>query len=454
MGLTMHERKAITNELAERYQRSTKTVRGQILKEFIQLTGYSHCYGSHILHNWGKHHVRMINGKRVEIVLGIKQRKQRRTKPRRYDGAIILILKRIWVISDGLCGKRLRAFIDTALPVLERWHEIVLPDDETRAKLLAISPATIDRLLAPTRKNFWDRGRSATKPGTLLKHHIPIRTYEEWNERTPGFLEIDLVAHDGGSAYGDFIQSLDATDIASGWTETRAVRNKAQRWVMQALRGIKNDLPFPLLGLDSDNGSEFINNHLLRFCEDLKITFTRSRPYRKNDSCYVEQKNYTIVRRTTGYYRYDNDQQLALLDELYRYLRLYTNFFQPVMKLTSKTRNGSRVHKTYDKPQTPFQRLLVHPDVFPSVKEKLSALYDTLNPAELKRIIVRLQHDLFLAHSPLPQRPSHLPLQAPDHPWRKTGDPRCKNLAIPASSLDSQKKNPDTPSPQHPDPPG
>jgi len=453
MGLTMHERKAITNELADRYRKATKTIRGQILKEFVQLTGYSHCYGSHILHNWGKHHVRIINGKRVEIVLGIKQARQRRTKPRRYDRTIILILAKIWAISDGLCGKRLRAFIDTALPVLERYGELVLPDDESRAKLLAISPATIDRLLAPTRKRFWDKGRSSTKPGTLLKHHIPIRTYEEWNEKTPGFLEIDLVAHDGGSAYGDFIQSLDATDIASGWTETRAVRNKAQCWVMQALQAIKNDLPFPMLGIDSDNGSEFINNHLLRFCENFKITFTRSRPYRKNDSCYVEQKNYSIVRRTVGYYRYDNPQQLALLDELYQYLRLFTNFFQPVMKLTSKTRIGSRVHKTYDKPQTPLQRLLAHPHVQSGVKEKLTAFFDTLNPAELKRTIVRLQHDLFLSHSPLPQRPAHLPVPAPNHPWRQT-NPRCKNLAVPVSVLDSQKKNPDTPSLQHPAPPG
>jgi len=450
MGLTMHERKAITNELAVRYQKATKTIRGQILKEFIHLTGYSHCYASHILHNWGKHLVRTIDGQRVEIILGIKHRKQKRSKPRRYDRTIIQILEKLWVISDGLCGKRLRAFIDTALPILERFQEIILPDNETRAKLLAISPATIDRLLAPTRKNFWNKGRSSTKPGTLLKHHIPIRTFEEWNDHTPGFLEVDLVAHDGGSAYGDFIQSLDVTDIASGWTETRAVRNKAQCWVVQGLRDIKNNLPFPVLGIDSDNGGEFINHQLLRFCNHHMITFTRSRPYRKNDSCYVEQKNYTVVRKTVGYYRYDNEHQLALLVELYNHLRLYTNFFQPVMKLTSKTRNGSRVHKTYDKPQTPFQRLLVHPLIAPDVKEKLSATFHTLNPADLKRTISHIQHILFLSHSPLPQRPPHTRIPAPDHPWRRS-DSHCQILALTPSSLDSRKNNPDTPTVQYPE---
>ena len=216
-------------------------------------------------------------------------------------------------------------------------------------------------------------------------------------------------------------------------------------------RGILGNLQAKsTLGIDSDNGGEFINTQLLRFCEDHTITFTRSRPYRKNDSCYVEQKNYTIVRRTTGYYRYDNEQQLALLDELYRHLRLYTNFFQPVMKLTSKTRNGSKVHKTYDKPQTPFQRLLAHPQISPEVKEKLSALFDTLNPAELKRTLAHLQHRLFLSHSPLPQKPPHVTIPAPNHPWHRSHDPRLKILAVAASSLDSQKKNLHTPSLQPP----
>jgi len=262
MGLTMHERKAVTNELAKRYQQAPKGERGRLLREFVRLTGYSHCYASHILHNWGSHHIRIVDGERVEVIIGLNKPEtpRRRNKPRQYDQAFVGILEKVWAIADGLCGKRLRAFIDTALPALESCGEITFQDDSLRAKFLSISPATIDRLLVPARRRLWSRERSRTKPGTLLKHHIPIRTFADWNEKTPGFLEIDLVAHDGGSGYGDFIQTLDATDIASGWTETRAVRNKAQYHVFRALQQIRADIPFPLLGIDSDNGGEFINN--------------------------------------------------------------------------------------------------------------------------------------------------------------------------------------------------
>jgi len=447
MGLTMNERRAVTNELAKRYQRASKGERGRLLREFVQLTGYSHCYASHILHNWGTHHIRIVDGERVEVVLGAnnEQSQRKRKKPRVYDQAFIAILEKIWAIADGLCGKRLRAFIDTALPALERCGEITLVDDTVRAKVLAISPATIDRLLEPARRRLWSRERSRTRPGTLLKHHIPIRTFSDWNEKIPGFLEIDLVAHDGGFGYGDFIQTLDATDIASGWTETRAVRNKAQYHVFQALRQIRSEIPFPVLGIDSDNGGEFINNELLRYCEREKITFTRSRPFRKNDSCYVEQKNYSVVRRTVGYYRYDNDHQLNLLTELYRHLRLYTNFFQPVMKLVSKTRIGSAVRKRYDQPHTPYERLVVQEHVSPELKEKLTSEFNELNPAELKRTIARLQHDLFLCASPPPQRPAHVVIQAPAHPWRRSHT--MLKLLESKTKVDSQNKN------RHPPPP-
>lgn len=456
MGLTMKERKAVTNELASRYQSSAKRERGRLLDEFMQLTGYNRSYASHLLHNWGTRHIRIVDGERVEVVIGTPHAsKQKRNRPRRYHQAFIDILEKIWMIADGICGKRLRAFIRTALPSLELHHEITLPDNTIRTNLLSISPATIDRLLAPLRSRCWDKGRSHTKPGTLLKYHIPIRTFSDWNEQRPGFLEIDLVAHDGGSAYGDFLQTLDATDIATGWTETRPVRTKAQVWVREALYEIKRDLPFPILGLDSDNGGEFINNHLLRFCEAAKITFTRSRPYRKNDSCFVEQKNYSVVRKTVGYYRYDNDTQLALLTELYSYLRLYTNFFQPVMKLILKERVGSRVHKHYDSPQTPFQRILAQPSVTAEIKQRLSEQFTQLNPAQLKRTITSIQNVLFESHSPLPLKPPHPKHLLHSHPWRKT-NPCCKNLRILTAvknTLDSQIKNQDTSSLMQPPPP-
>lgn len=444
MGLSMSERKAVTNELAKRYQRATKGERGLLLAEFIKLTGYSRCYASHVLHNWGTRQVRIVDGERVEIIIGeAPDETRRRRKPRRYDDAVVAILEKLWAIGDGICGKRLRVFIDIALWMLERSGEIVLRDEAVRSKLLSISPATIDRLLAPTRTRAWDKGRSSTKPGTLLKHQIMIRTFADWNENIPGFLEIDLVAHDGGSGYGEFLQSLDATDIATGWTETGAVKNKAQKYVFARLKRLRVQFPFAILGIDSDNGGEFINNELLRYCLAEKITFTRSRPYRKNDNCFIEQKNYSIVRKTAAYYRYEDDRQLAILEEIYRHLRFYTNFFLPVMKLVLKTRTGSKVQKRYDKPQTPLQRVLAHPEIPQRVKDELSAQFELLNPAELKRTIGKLQNELFESRCPLPQRPMH-PVAGPQsHPWRRTGQ-RPEVSTRKTESLDSETLNQDT----------
>jgi hypothetical protein len=270
-----------------------------------------------------------------------------------------------------------------------------------------MSAATIDRLLRPERKKYELKGRSRTKPGTLLKHQIPIRTFSEWNENKPGFVEIDLVSHDGGVAAGDFCQTLDVTDISTTWTETAAVRNKAQVHVFAALKQLRGNLPFSLLGIDSDNGSEFINAELERYCRKQEITFTRSRPYRKNDNCFVEQKNYSVVRRAVGYARYDTEEQLALLNQLYGYLRLYTNFFMPSMKLVSKERCGSQVKKRYDQAQTPYRRVMAAPEISEGKKRKLQMQYETLNPADLKRKIERLQSKLGKTISQLKRSPAY-----------------------------------------------
>ena len=219
-----------------------------------------------------------------------------------------------------------------------------------------------------------------------------LRTFSEWTEDRPGFVEVDLAAHDGGQPGADVIQTLDLTDVCTGWTETQAVRNKAQVWVFRALQERSARLPFVLLGLDSDNGSEFINAHLVRFCAQEEITFTRSRPYRKNDSCFVEQKNYSVVRKAVGYARYDTPQELAVLNELYAYLRLYTNYFQPVMKLVEKRRVGSRVQKRYDWAQTPYQQLRESLDGAAQVR--LEQEYRGLNPVELKRQMERREERL------------------------------------------------------------
>ncbi len=260
-----------------------------------------------------------------------------------------------------------------------------------RTKLLAMSSATIDRALAPERRRLRVKGRSGTKPGSILKRQIPIRTFAEWDEGRPGFCEVDLVAHDGGSPYGEFCQTLDLTCVATGWTEPRALRNKAQRWVHEAIHEIAEELPFLLLGLDSDNGSEFINVQLFTYCTERGITFTRSRPYRKNDNCFVEQKNWPVVRQQVGYGRYDTPEELEALRELYRVLRLYVNFFQPQMKLVAKTRRGAKVTKRFDRARTPYQRVLDSPDVDEEAKDRLRATYLSLNPAQLKRDLAARQ---------------------------------------------------------------
>jgi len=350
MRLTMKQRQAVTAVTIQRYRQGSKKVKQQILDEFCETTGYCRGYARFVLRNHGRQ-VR-LGGKK--IIVGDVHKRQQRVKSRYYDEPVVQELIKLWQLLNYLCGKRLVAIMPALIGKLEQFGELRL-SASTKEKLLRISPATVDRLLQPERRKQQLRRRSQTKPGTLLKHQIPIRTFAEWDEAQPGFAEIDLVAHDGGLALGDYCQTLDLTDVCTGWTETEAVPNKAQVWVFEAIQTIRARLPFPLRGLDSDNGSEFINHDLLRYCEQQRLTFTRARPYRKNDNCYVEQKNYSVVRQTVGYQRFDTTAELMVLKQLYTTLRLYTNFFQPTMKLKSKERCGSRVKKCYQAPQTPYQ---------------------------------------------------------------------------------------------------
>jgi hypothetical protein len=388
MRLTMQQRQAVVAKVAGRYQRSSKKEKGLLLAELVQVTEYSRVYARRVLRQHGK---RIKQGQQ-SLIADVRVRSCRSRVPY-YDEQVKAALIKIWRIMDYICGKRLQATLPELVTVLERHNELQC-DRLTKEKLLRISAATIDRLLCAERRKYELRNKSRTKPGTLLKHQIPIRTFAEWNEQQPGFGEIDLVAHDGGLGAGEYCQTLDLTDVATTWTETRAVRNKAQSRVFEALQKVRKNLPFALLGLDSDNGSEFINDPLLHYCRQEKITFTRSRPYRKNDNCFVEQKNYSIVRRAVGYARYDTDEQCDLLNELYSYLRLYTNFFLPTMKLKSKERIGSKVKKCYDQALTPYQRVLQAKLVSKLAKDRLRAKYATLNPAALKRKIEGLQQRL------------------------------------------------------------
>ena len=378
--LTMAEKKKVASQLRARYQKASKKQKGSILDEFIEITGYNHSYAARVLRS---------------AASGAASKKPRTAKvrPKKYDEAVQAALLFIWNLMDYLCGKRLAPMLPVLVDHLELHGKLSL-SPAVRNKLLTISSATIDRILTPVRRKMQIKGRSHTKPGTLLKHQIPIRTFAEWNDAQPGFLEIDLVGHDGGNTRGDFLFTLDATDVATGWTETVAVRNKAQLHVLAALCQLRERLPFPLLGIDSDNGSEFINAHFLRYCTNEQLTFTRGRSGRKNDGCFVEQKNYSIIRNAVGYGRFDSSRQQTLLNQLYSQLRLRTNFFQPVMKLVSKTRVGSRVHKTYDTPTTPFQRVLNAASVNEANKETLRLVYTSLNLVDLAQNISAFQAKL------------------------------------------------------------
>jgi hypothetical protein len=292
-------------------------------------------------------------------------------------------------LFDGIHPKRLRVAMDNELEHLyPSGCRSIRPECYERLK--HIRPATINRL-----RDKWgprrSKSRRHTKPGTLLKSQIPIRTWADWNEDRPGFTEMDWVAHDGGNARGDYAQTLDFTDIKTGWTECVAVRNKAQKYVFEAIRHARRRLPFPLLGVDSDNGSEFINDEL-----DLEhITFTRSRSGHKNDNAHVEQKNWSVVRRFVGDLRYDTPAQLKVLNQLYKVLHLYINFFLPVMKLREKVRVGSKTKRVYDKPQTPYARVLASPQVSAPSKAKLRATYQQLDVVALKQQIDHLVDQLW-----------------------------------------------------------
>jgi hypothetical protein len=386
----MRERKKLTVIQAERYQKAGKKEKGNILDEFTEATGYNRSYASYVLSRHGR---KQRIGKRRVLVGDVRKSWGRRGRKKIYTSEVKKALIKVWHIMDCICGKRLEPVMKEIVKKLESFGEISL-NEETREKLLRMSASTIDRLLAGERRKQRIKGRSNTKPGTLLKHQIPIRTFSDWDEGKPGFVEIDLVGHDGGDGRGEFMQTLDVTDVYTTWTETQAVKNKAQVWVFEALKDIRQRLPFELLGIDSDSGAEFINHELYRYCQEEGITFTRSRSYRKNDNCFVEQKNYSVVRRAVGYFRYDTEEELKVVNELYHYLRLYTNFFQPTMKLIEKTRIGSRVIKKYDRATTPYQRVLSCTEIPETVKRRLKRQYRSLNPASLKRQITRLQNKL------------------------------------------------------------
>lgn len=401
MRLAMSERRVLVKAFAARYRAETKKRRGAILDEFVVVSGYNRAYAGWLL-RWHGKEVRV--GQRL-IVVGDATKRVRRRRSRVYDEAVVVVLTRLWMLLDYLSGKRLAPAVKVVIEALERHGELTLKP-EVRAKLLTISPATIDRLLAAERKRHALKSRAKTKPGTLLRHQIPIRTFAEWDDAQAGFAEVDLAGHDGGWDRGDFAQTLTLTDVATTWTELATARNKAQVWVFGALQQARERLPFPLVGLHSDNGGEFINKALVAYCQRERITLTRSRPYRKNDNCFVEQKNWAVVRRFVGYGRFDTDQACAVLARLDVVLSDFLNFFVPSMKLVEKVREGARVHKRYDQARTPLQRVLSSPQIAEATKAALCERALRLNPAALMRTIRTLQRSLERLASPALQPPS------------------------------------------------
>ncbi len=356
--------------LRERYFKATREEKGKMLDEFTQVTG---------LHR--KAAIRLLN--RLSLSGAVDKR---RGRPRKYGVGAAEALRVVWEASDRLCSRRLQPFLPEMVKVLRQHGEQVI-DAATEAQLCRMSSSTIDRLLRPHRRLGGRRGLTTTRPGSLLKKSIPIRTFADWQENKPGFLEIDLVAHGGESTEGFYLNTLCAVDVASGWSECRPVWGKGQVRVRSAVHRVRQRLPFALLGVDSDNGSEFINQCFYTYCRQEKITFTRSRAYKKNDSCHVEQKNGNVVRRLVGYDRYTSKAAYQCLERVYDDVRLYLNFFQPTMKLVSKTRHGAKVNKVYDMARTPYQRLLGGAVLTEAKRQELAAAYHGLNPVRLLKQI-------------------------------------------------------------------
>lgn len=397
MGLTMAERKAVSAATRSRYRAASRKKKSEILDEFVAVTGYDRKYAARVL---GRTRAAGSAGKPGNPKQTCRAAPGR---PPRYASAFKAKLVELWYLFDCLCGKRLAPMLKETVPLLRVLGECGI-DDATARQLVSISAATIDRLLADEKHRPSLHGSSITRPGSLLKRQVPIRTFAEWNDAVPGFVEADLVAHDGGSSCGDFLCSFTMTDVATGWTETVAQLNRAQKWTFESITTARERLPFPLLGFDSDNGSEFLNHFFIEYCIREGITFTRSRPYRKNDNCFVEQKNNSVVRRCVGYPRYESQDALLLLNELYGQYRLLVNFFLPSAKLREKTRDGSKVVRRYDSPRTPCDRVLAHPGVAPADKDRLAALRETLNPARIARQVAALQSHLVDLAAPVHHR--------------------------------------------------
>jgi hypothetical protein len=400
----------------ERYGKAESKVKGAMLEEFCLNTGYHRKYA-----------IRLLNGPPP----GKREEARPRGRKPQYSAAVVSLLAAVWRAAGYPWSVRLKAILPSWLPWIRQRYK---PGAETERQLLGISARQMDRRLAEKKSPCQRRLYGQTRPGTLLKHHIPVKT-DSWNVTTPGYAEIDLVSHSGNRGEGEFAYTLNLTDIQSGWTESRALLGKSQEGVRQALQEIQGSLPFPLLGLDSDNGSEFINWHLERWCQQSQIQLTRGRPYKKDDNAHIEQKNWTHVRKLLGWERYDSRAAVEAMNDLYRQeLRLWVNLYLPSVKLVKKVRVGSKVRRIYDAPQTPWERVLASAAAHPPQVAALKKLRASLDPFQLGKEIERKIEGIYAManqrHSPQAiQNKRHLPRAKKEMSPR----PGCGKDARPAS---------------------
>ena len=374
--ISMAARDELVAAVADRYAMGDRGERGRILDEFAAVTGYHR-----------KHAMRLLRAGQVN------RRRGPRPGRRIYDEAVREALIVVWEASDRICGKRLRPLLPILVEAMERHGHLQLVP-EVRARLLAMSAATIDRALRDIRRQAGTATRRRSAPSAAIRRSVPIRTFDDWDDPPPGFVEADLVAHSGPVTRGSFVQTLVLTDIATGWTECAPLLVREQRLLTEVLSELRKVLPFPLLGLDTDNDSVFMNETVRDYCQQVGIEFTRCRPYRKNDQAWVEQKNGAVVRRTIGYRRFEGLEAAAALARLYAAMRLFVNFFQPSFKLASKARDGALVRKRYHPPATPCQRLMADPRTSEEVRHRVQELRSMLDPVRLLKEIRAVQQQL------------------------------------------------------------
>lgn len=411
MGLKMSEKKSLVREDAVRYAKANKKQKTKILDELCATTGYNRKYAIAKLNSLVQIKHSNFNGRKsVSVKLKEKcttknrrqSQKRRRTHPKKYGEDVKKSLTKIWLYFHMMCGQRLVVIIRENIDSLARYGGFEITAD-VRSKLEEISSATVDRLLKDARKKYKHiRGTSTTKAPSNLSQIIPVRTHYAWDERAPGFFETDTVSNDGGANYGEHCFSLTATDVCTTWTEIRALKNRAHNWVLGALDDIYASLPYRMRGLDSDNGSEFKNFDMVRWCAQKDVAFTRSRSYHKNDNCFVEQKNDSVVRNIAGYFRYEGDEAFMVMQALYKSYSQLVNYFYPSKKIIAKTRDeNGRTHKKYDSPKTPFTRSLEFAEKNPDSHitkddvEKMRRTKQSLDIIALQREVTELQQQLF-----------------------------------------------------------